>query len=165
MSLSRANSLPKHTRRLFYNVGRQLSNQTYLDDVSQFNFAPFNVTEIRILCNRPNATADYLCNLTCKRHIKIPQALRGMKSQLIASVDWFDPNSVRQNRVTSGSCQTSWSWDGLTKHNASADGSDPMAAYRTCSSDERTHFGVSVPNFWHPGNFSLELAHHYRDDE
>lgn len=64
--LPRADSMPKHTPRLFYNVGRQLSNQTYLGDLSQFNFAPFNVTEINILCNRPNMTVDYSCNLTCK---------------------------------------------------------------------------------------------------
>ncbi|KAK4156703.1 hypothetical protein C8A00DRAFT_30366 [Chaetomidium leptoderma] len=80
-------------------------------------------------------------------------------------VNWFDPNSVRQNRVTSGSCQTSWPWDGVTKYNATADGSNPVAGYKSCWIDQDTYFKVAVPSFWHPGNFSLELAHHYRDDE
>ena len=72
---------------------------------------------------------------------------------------------MRQNSVTSGSCQTSWAWDGVTKHNATLDGSDPVAEYRSCWADATTTFRVAVPAFWHPGNFSLELAHHYRDDE
>ena len=72
---------------------------------------------------------------------------------------------MRQNRVTSGSCLTSWSWDGVTKYNATADGSGAIADYRWCWIDEDTYFKVSVPSFWHPGNFSIELAHHYRDAE
>jgi hypothetical protein len=73
---------------------------------------------------------------------------------------------VRQNSVTSGHCQTSWAWDGVTKHQADPDGSNPVAAYRSCwIDDDATYFKVAVPGFWHPGNFTLELAHRYRDDE
>ncbi len=72
---------------------------------------------------------------------------------------------MRQNRVTSGSCLTSWSWDGVTKYNATIDGSGDIADYRWCWIDEGTYFMVSVPSFWHPGNFSIELAHRYRDAE
>ncbi|AEO68797.1 uncharacterized protein THITE_2012276, partial [Thermothielavioides terrestris NRRL 8126] len=121
-----------------------LVNRADLQDASLFNFAPFNITQLQILCIRPQITVDYSCNL---------------------SFHWFDPNSVKQNAVTSGTCQTSWSWDGVTKHNATIDGSDPVAGYRSCWLDSQTFFKVAVPSFWHPGNFTLELAHHYRDDE
>lgn len=67
--------------------------------------------------------------------------------------------------MTSGSCQIDWSWDGVTKYNASVDGSNPVAGYRACWIDESTYFHTAIPGFWHPGNFSIELAHHYRDDE
>jgi hypothetical protein len=50
----------------FSDISHQLENRAYFKDVSQFNFAPFNVTELRILCERLNTTLDYSCNLTCK---------------------------------------------------------------------------------------------------
>lgn len=89
----------------------------------------------------------------------------GRLNPLFSSVSWFDPNSVRQNDVNSGVCRTAWSWDGVTKHNATLDGSDPVASYNSCWHDDLTYFKVAVPAFWHPANFSLELAHRYKDDE
>jgi hypothetical protein len=53
----------------------------------------------------------------------------------------------------------------VTRHNASLDGSGAIARYKTCWVDETTYFRVAVPGFWHPGNFSIELAHRYRDNE
>lgn len=65
----------------FSDISHQLENRAYFKDVSQFNFAPFNVTELRILCERLNTTIDYSCNLTCKRNCPsiITQALRDLK--------------------------------------------------------------------------------------
>jgi hypothetical protein len=164
-----------YPKRMLLNVSYQLANRAYLQDASQFNFDPYNITNISILCARLNPTVNYSCNLTCKRaapsamtaRIKRTQQARETGTDLTARhpVDWFDPNSVRQNSVTSGSCQTSWAWDGVTKHNATLDGSDPVAEYHTCWVDSVTSFRVAVPAFWHPGVFSLELSHHYRDDE
>jgi hypothetical protein len=59
----------------------------------------------------------------------------------------------------------SWSWDGMTKHNASADGSDPVVGYHGCWIDDKSYFKAALPSFWQPGIFSLELAHRYHDDE
>ncbi|KAK4106221.1 hypothetical protein N658DRAFT_11470 [Parathielavia hyrcaniae] len=135
---------PNHSKR-FSDISSQLANRAYSKQVSQFNFEPYNITDLNIFCDRPGPTFDYSCNLT---------------------FNWFDPNSVRQNRVTSGACHTSWSWDGATKHNATRDGSNPVAEYRGCwTGDTETFFRAAVPAFWHPGNFALELAHHYKDDE
>jgi hypothetical protein len=72
---------------------------------------------------------------------------------------------VFENKVNSGTCHSRWSWDGVTKHNATLDGSDPMADYVLCWEDVATFFKVAVPAFWRPGNFSLELVHHYHDDK
>jgi hypothetical protein len=49
--------------------------------------------------------------------------------------------------------------------NSSSDGTNPAVPYRLCFMDENTYFKVAVPTFWHPGYFSLELVHHYHDDE
>ncbi|KAH6636324.1 hypothetical protein F5144DRAFT_487202 [Chaetomium tenue] len=131
--------------RIFYDIGNQIADRSMMIDAAQFNFAPFKVTNLHILCTRFKPTVDYSCNLTFA---------------------WSDPNSVRQNSVTSGHCQTSWAWDGVTKHQADPDGSNPVAEYRSCwINDDATYFKVAVPGFWHPGNFTLELAHRYRDDE
>jgi hypothetical protein len=80
-------------------------------------------------------------------------------------VQWFDPNSVRQNLVTSGLCTTRWAWDGTTPISANEDGTGGAVGYRRCWSDKETSFDVVVPSFFHPGNFTIEMAHRYRDDE
>ncbi|KAK3295724.1 uncharacterized protein B0H64DRAFT_152767 [Chaetomium fimeti] len=147
VALSSVVSFPyyPYSRRVFYDISNPITDRSMMTDTAQFNFAPFSLTNLRILCTRFNPTVDYSCNLTFA---------------------WSDPNSVRQNSVTSGSCQTSWAWDGVTKHDADPDGSDPVASYRSCwIDDDATYFKVAVPGFWHPGNFTLELAHRYRDDE
>jgi hypothetical protein len=66
VALPLAAALPYHPGRLFFDIGNQIANRAYLKDVSQFNFEPYNITEIHILCDRLNATVDYTCNLTCK---------------------------------------------------------------------------------------------------
>ncbi|KAH6849940.1 hypothetical protein B0I37DRAFT_352483 [Chaetomium sp. MPI-CAGE-AT-0009] len=136
--------------RVFYDISSQMVDRHMMTDAAQFNFAPFNVTNLRILCTRFNPT----------------KSQEREKERLTASVAWSDPNSVRQNSVTSGHCQTSWAWDGVTKHQADPDGSNPVSSYRSCwIDDDATYFKVAVPGFWHPGNFTLELAHRYRDGE
>ena len=88
-----------------------------------------------------------------------------MGTKLTVPVDWFDPNSVKENHVTSGTCHSSWSWDGTTKLNSSGDGTQFAVDYRWCWEDEETSFKVAVSSFWSPGDFSLELVHRYHDDE
>ncbi|KAJ4304214.1 hypothetical protein N0V88_001827 [Collariella sp. IMI 366227] len=114
-------------------------------NLAQFNFTPYKVTELNVLCNRtPEIKVNYYCNLT---------------------FNWYDPNSVRQNKIVSGHCNTGWSWDGHSRHSASLDGTNPVVGYKACLLDDDTAFHVAIPNFWHPANFSLDMAHHYRDDE
>jgi hypothetical protein len=46
------------------------SNQTLqgnLTDLSQLNFAPFEVAELHIVCHRLDPTANYTCLLFCKQ--------------------------------------------------------------------------------------------------
>ncbi|KAH6624650.1 hypothetical protein B0J18DRAFT_410084 [Chaetomium sp. MPI-SDFR-AT-0129] len=139
--LASSASFYPYLKRSEYDISENsidLVDKTILQDASQFNWEPINITELSVTCSRINSKIDYHCNLT---------------------FSWFDPNSVRQNDVNSGVCRTAWSWDGVTKHNATLDGSDPVASYNSCWHDDLTYFKVAVPAFWHPANFSLELAH------
>ncbi len=75
-ALPLAASLPKYPRRFYYGgISKQLEKRAYFSDVSQFDFAPFNVTELRIFCDRLNRTVDYACNLTCKKNHAPSRAL------------------------------------------------------------------------------------------
>ena len=62
--------------------------------MAQFNFAPYELTHVGVQCAKreedKSATGLYNCTL---------------------SFDWFDPNSVRQNNVTSTACSSSWLWE------------------------------------------------------
>ena len=61
-------SFPHHPpNRIFYDIGNQIADRFTMIDAAQFNFAPFKVTNLRILCTRLDPTVDYSCNLTCKR--------------------------------------------------------------------------------------------------
>ncbi|KAK4204488.1 hypothetical protein QBC40DRAFT_192113 [Triangularia verruculosa] len=115
-------------------------------DAAQFDFAPFQVTNITVDCQRPNTKTNYSCELDFTLH---------------------DPNSVRENNVTSCSCHHGWSWDGVNGSLGSNDWENPVAGYQTCLYDNATatYFRSSVPSFDHPGNFSLEVSHTYHDDE
>jgi hypothetical protein len=64
-----AASSPHHSspNRIFYDIGNQIADRSMMIDAAQFNFAPFKVTNLRILCTRFNPTVDYSCNLTCKQ--------------------------------------------------------------------------------------------------
>ncbi|KAK4650351.1 hypothetical protein QC762_706665 [Podospora pseudocomata] len=111
---------------------------------AQFNFAPYQVTNIALDCKRPNNKTNYSCELYFALH---------------------DPNSVRENNVTSCSCHHTWSWDGVNGSLSTTDWRTPVAGYQLCWRDDWTFFKSSVPSFEHPGNFSLEVAHTYHDDE
>ncbi|KAK1751780.1 hypothetical protein QBC47DRAFT_405797 [Echria macrotheca] len=115
---------------------------TELSILAQFEFAPYELTNICLDCKRPNATANYGCEV---------------------KFDWHDPNSVRQNNVSSCACQYSWTWDGVSVIGGDSDGSD--VPYETCWKDERTYFEMALVTFEQPGNFTLKLAHHYKDSE
>lgn len=78
-------------------------------------------------------------------------------------VSWHDPNSVRQNNVTSCTCRQSWAWDGKTSIDQDPDGLNTRL--QTCWRDARTYFGAKLLIFQNARNFTLELAHNYKDDE
>ncbi|KAK0674292.1 hypothetical protein QBC41DRAFT_52758 [Cercophora samala] len=113
-------------------------------ETAQFNFAPYQLTNITLECNRPNNKTNYSCAVDFTLH---------------------DPNSVRENNVTSCSCHHGWSWDGVNGSLGAGDWQNPVAGYQLCWRDNSTYFTSSVPWFDHPGNFSLEVAHTYHDDE
>ncbi len=62
-------SMPNHREIAIHKDRSDLKNRVNFNDVAQFNFAPFEVTDLRILCKRSNATADYSCTLSCKKHV------------------------------------------------------------------------------------------------
>jgi hypothetical protein len=70
--------------------GAMMSNAA----MAQFEFAPYEITYLAVQCRKGGKEAPktglYNCTL---------------------SFDWFDPNSVRQNNVSSTACSSSWLWD------------------------------------------------------
>jgi hypothetical protein len=73
VALPLVNSLPNHLEALLHEPGITERNRAQVMDVSMLNFAPWNITDLHILCNRPNTTADYNCNLTCETLFRFPK--------------------------------------------------------------------------------------------
>jgi hypothetical protein len=80
-------------------------------------------------------------------------------------VDWFDPNSVKENDVTSSKCSYTWKWDGVTaKHGANNTfNSEDMLPCE--HNGERTPFEMRVNGFRGPTNLTLWISHYYKDTE
>ncbi|RKU44227.1 hypothetical protein DL546_005435 [Coniochaeta pulveracea] len=120
-----------------------LEQRGTLMSAAQFNFLPFNLTNVGMECTRPNATAEmYDCELR---------------------FDWHDPNSVKENDITSCTCINKWSWDGYTtspgqKNTYGAD-------FSICLRDLPTFFEMRFSGFNSTQDFDLEIAHHYTDSE
>ncbi|KAK0732885.1 hypothetical protein B0T21DRAFT_385060 [Apiosordaria backusii] len=127
-----------------HQLSQALTKPAKLLDAAQFDFAPYQVTNITLDCQRPNAKTNYSCALDFTLH---------------------DPNSVRENNVTSCNCHHNWEWNGVNGSLRSTDWENPVAGYQLCWFDSTTFFKSSVPSFEHPGNFSVEVAHTYHDDE
>ncbi|KAK3939921.1 hypothetical protein QBC46DRAFT_138541 [Diplogelasinospora grovesii] len=114
---------------------------------AQFNFEPFKLTNICLDCDRPNATATYSCRV---------------------KFDWYDPNSVKENPVSSCTCNsTAFSWDG-TEGTTNTNISNSGGAYELCSwagnDHDYSYFEMRLFSFQTAENFTLEIAHHYKDE-
>lgn len=78
-------------------------------------------------------------------------------------VDWHDPNSVRQNNVTSCSCIYKWSWDGKTA--GSGENNTYTESYSMCYEQLPVYFEMRIAAFNSSEDFALEMAHRYHDSE
>ncbi|KAK3357067.1 hypothetical protein B0T25DRAFT_566385 [Lasiosphaeria hispida] len=120
----------------------ELDNRVLLQTLAQFNFEPYELTNFCVDCIRSNTTADYSCGL---------------------KFDWYDPNSVKENNVTSCHCNSTWTWDGVSS--IGGDDNPLELPYLPCWEDDLSFFAMRMVGFMNPGNISIQLAHHYRDDE
>jgi hypothetical protein len=53
-------------KNIFGSVGSQLSQGATFRDLAQFNFDPYEVSDISILCERLQHENEYQCRLVCK---------------------------------------------------------------------------------------------------
>ncbi|KAK4460509.1 hypothetical protein QBC42DRAFT_332298 [Cladorrhinum samala] len=123
-----------------------IDRQAPWNNLAQFNWDPFVVTNLSMTCQRPNSTVNYTCDF---------------------DFAFFDPNSVRENNVTSTSCHRTWSWDGVYRSGSIVDFLAPPVSQGLCwwDSEDGSYFDASVTQFWHPQNFTLQLGHRYHDDQ
>ncbi len=80
------------------------------------------------------------------------------------TVQWRDPNSVAQNNVTSGTCNSgAWEWDGaagsLGGHN------NAPTSYATCYLAGQSYFKARFVDFENSDNFTIEVTHRYQDSQ
>ena len=59
-------AMPAATLPDAHEAGAHLDRRATFLDTSQFDFAPFNLTNIGMECARPSATDLYSCELRCK---------------------------------------------------------------------------------------------------
>lgn len=80
-----------------------------------------------------------------------------------STVDWHDPNSVRQNNVTSCSCIYKWSWDGETA--GAGEKNTYSDSYTMCYKQLPVYFEMRIAAFNSSEDFALEIAHRYHDSQ
>ncbi|KAK0753181.1 hypothetical protein B0T18DRAFT_290295, partial [Schizothecium vesticola] len=107
-----------------------------------FNFLDFELTQAGLTCDRANSTVPYSCGL---------------------KFNWHDPNSVRQNNVSSTSCTQTFSWDGV--HPIGSEDGFGGGPSVTCYRDESSYFASTLLHFEDPSNITIQLAHMYLDAE
>jgi hypothetical protein len=154
-----AAAMPAATNHYAHEAGGHLDTRVTLTDATQFQFEPFNLTNVGMECTRNTTEQMYSCELRCKyfRLSWRPNA------NTVTTVDWHDPNSVRENKVTTCSCISTWSWDGLTA--ASGEKNTYGTSYSMCYKQLPTYFEMRFATFNSSEDFSLEVAHHYKDSE
>lgn len=111
------------------------------------DFEPFKLTNVRLECIADPATFahdNYTCGL---------------------NFNWFDPNSVKYNNVSSTSCNATWSWTPGTT--VGGDDNSLDTPYDPCFQEETygTYFAMRLMEFVEPTNFTLQLARHYHDPD
>lgn len=70
---------------------------------------------------------------------------------------------MRDNNVASCSCVYKWSWDGTTTEAGEKNTYD--GGYTMCYKNLPTWFEMKIAAFNSTQDFSLEIAHHYKDSE
>ncbi|KAH8889367.1 hypothetical protein GQ53DRAFT_225837 [Thozetella sp. PMI_491] len=111
---------------------------------AQFNFQPWEFRNICLECNRNQTTEQYACK---------------------TKFDWYDPNSVPENNVTSGSCLSdAWTWDGAA---VSAGGkvSYPSENKACFYQSTLNYLSFNLAKFESEKNFTLSVVHRYKDDQ
>lgn len=81
----------------------------------------------------------------------------------MTSVDWHDPNSVRENNITSCTCISKWTWDGHTPSKNEKNTYNDQ--YSMCLLARPTFFEMRIAAFNSSQAIDLEIAHHYTDSE
>ncbi|KAL1868241.1 hypothetical protein VTK73DRAFT_3768 [Phialemonium thermophilum] len=141
LSLPLAGALPTHPTTSDAALDKRLWFKN-LKANAQFNFEPFLLQNIRLGCHRQSADELYSCKL---------------------KFYWHDPNSVRQNNVTSCTCSSEWVWDGVTS--ANGENNNYTTEYVTCLNAPPSYFAMKFDSFDSAQNFTLDLAHRYKDSE
>ncbi|KAK2070104.1 hypothetical protein P8C59_004632 [Phyllachora maydis] len=109
--------------------------------LAQFNWIPYQLTDVCLDCVRPNNTALYNCTL---------------------ELNWLDPNSVQTNNVSSTTCSSTWSWDGVTVTRGKSNSYDNK--YSTCWQNNPFFFAMEIQEFQSGENLTLGLTHAYYDN-
>jgi hypothetical protein len=65
--------------------------------------------------------------------------------------------------VSSCTCTSKWSWDGETSE--SGDKNTYITEFLVCQQSPPSYFQMKFNSFGTADNFTLELAHHYKDSE
>lgn len=162
VALPLAAAVPAATHHHAPGADALLSHRAVLTEASQFNFQPFNLTNIGMQCARPSAADIYACELRCKLRPSLPRG-RTVSNDPFTEVDWHDPNSVRQNNVTSCSCIYKWSWDGKTT--AAGRNNTYSDSYTMCYEQLPVYFEMRMAGFNSSEDFAVEIAHRYHDSE
>lgn len=141
----------------------ELDRRNAFSEDAEFEFQPFSLTDVCLDCSRPDAQDLYACVLKCTSRNNRPVENGVPLLTEILAVEWSDPNSVRENNVSSCTCVSNWTWDGVTT--ASGEKNTYDTQYAICAEDESTYFEMKFVGFDSAENFTLEIAHHYKDDQ
>lgn len=81
---------------------------------------------------------------------------------LTVSDSWFDPNSVKENNVTSCYCSYTWKWDGQTTTQGENNTFDGVN-FLVCTNKYPSVFEMRINSFAGPSNLTLFMSHFYKD--
>ncbi len=153
-----------HAESTPYTTGSALEARKVLSEAdvdSQFNFVPWEFRNICLDCARNSTDVQYSCKTKCELY----QEAIGEVTLTVHKVDWSDPNSVPENNVTSGTCNSgAWEWDG-TAVSAGGKVSYPSANTVCYSQGPLNYLQFRFVGFSNAENFTVEIVHRYMDDQ